>query len=534
MSPDTSKKSTQNSEKNNPEAADLILGRLLSTDSTPNLFLQHFRLVSGKATTAGQMVAVEAINSVGQSVLILARVNNVREFNPHEDAQSSKLREVLPIDSRYPDEEKSTVIYRVAEIEPLEEAVLGTDGAVQEIRSVQTLPKAGALVIEAAPELVIQSLGLEQDQRAGIYMGTAAGSSDLPIILKKNVIQRHLLIVGGIGSGKSYTRGVLAEELWQLGVPQINVDVNGEMVEATTQLGGKNLIPGKDGFTLPLSALTGSDVIEAIPGIQKGTNIETLIWYAHERLLKEKTFERGEHFGVADLVAKIDQVAPDLHMESANTIRPARMRAQSLERLEFIGKPFDWQKAISPGAVINIDCRGKLLSAIRLIVASIARPIQRLAKAKQIPFVVFSIDEFHLVAPSQDTESVTTQVLREIARIGRHYKIGLIMTTQSPADVDRSVLKRLLTRFLHAIEPDQLDALRGVFSDASEDLVRQLPKMPVGTCVITGAAETIKHATMVDIRDRKTKHGGQTPDIWSEFEKKGWKGKKPLPELDKN
>ena len=57
-------------------------------------------------------------------------------------------------------------------------------------------------------------------------------------------------------------------------------------------------------------------------------------------------------------------------------------------------------------------------------------------------------------------------MLREIARIGRHYRLGLILTTQSPADVDRSVLKRLLTRFVHSIEPDQLDALRGVFADA--------------------------------------------------------------------
>jgi DNA helicase HerA-like ATPase len=103
------------------------------------------------------------------------------------------------------------------------------------------------------------------------------------------------------------------------------------------------------------------------------------------------------------------------------------------------------------------------------------------------------------------------------------------LTTQSPSDVDRSILKRLLTRFLHSIEVDQLDSLRGVFSDASEELVTQLPKMPVGTCVLTGAAETIKHATMINVRSRETTHGGKTPEIWSEYEKAGWKGKKSLP-----
>lgn len=513
--------------------SELILGRLISTPETPNLFLQHFRLNSGKNTTAGRMVAVEAVDHHGVSSLILARVNNVREFNPHEDVQSSKLREVLPIESRYPDEEQSTVIYRVAEIEPLEEAILGPDGEVTDIHPVESLPRSGAAVIDAGPELTIQALGLEPDPDEGIHVGIIHGNPAIPVVLNKGTIQRHILIVGGIGSGKSYTRGVLAEELYRLGIPQINVDVMGEMIEATEQLGGRNVVPGKKGFSLPLSALTADDVIEAIPGINRSTNIAILIAYAHERLLKERTITRGQHFMVNDLVKKIEEVAPDLKMEAAGTLRPAIMRAQSLDRLSYIGDPFDWKNSIKPGAVINVDCRGLLVSDLRLIVASIARDLQRLAASKQIPFVLFSMDEFHLVAPPREEGSVTTQVLREIARIGRHYKIGLILTTQSPSDVDRSILKRLLTRFLHAIEPDQLDSLRGVFSDASDELVRQLPKMPVGTCVLTGAAETVKHATMIDVRRRETTHGGGTPDIWAELKDSGWSGKRALPRIKK-
>src|SRR6185503_2493176 len=129
------------------------------------------------------------------------------------------------------------------------------------------------------------------------------------------------------------------------------------------------------------------------------------------------------------------------------------------------------------------------------------------------------------VAPAQD-EAVATQVLREIARVGRHHRLGLILTTQSPSDVDRSILKRLLTRFLHSIEPDQLDALRGVFSDASDDLVRSMPKLPQGVAVVTGAFETVRHATVVDIRTRRTTHGGATPDIWSDLAERGWTGKR--------
>jgi hypothetical protein len=505
-----------------------VIGRVVFVGETPSLRSVSFRIRPGAETTAGRLVAVEGKDREGRSVLVLCRVNDVFEHNPHEDPISSTVQEVVPFPTKYASEGHSTVIYRAARTEPLEEAVVRSDGTVENIRAVETLVRAGAFVFEAGPDLMTLALGLEPEPNGGLELGKIQGST-VPAVLNRSVIQRHIFICGGIGTGKSYTRGVLAEELHAWGVPQINIDVNGEMVEATSELHGVNLVPGKNGFTLPLSALTAEDVIAAIPGIRGGTNIETLIQYAHERLLKEKTFAKGEHFGVDELVQMIGQVAPLLDMKSANTLNPATIRAQSLERIPYIGKPFDWERAVKPGGIINIDCRGMLVSDLRLIVASIARDIQRLAKASKIPFVVLSIDEFHLVAPNDD-HIVTTQVLREIARIGRHFRIGLILTTQSPSDVDRAILKRLLTRFLHAIEPDQLDSLRGVFSDASVELVQQLPKMPIGTCILTGATETVRHATVIAIRRRTTTHGGKTPDIWTDFQKRGWTGKKAVTE----
>jgi hypothetical protein len=507
-----------------------VIGRVVFVGETPSLRSVSFRIRPDAETTAGRMVAIEGKDREGKSVLVLSRVNEVFEHNPHEDPISSTVQEVVPFPTKYASEGHSTVIYRAARTEPLEEAVLRTDGTVESIRAVETLVRAGAFVLEAGPALITSALGLESKPEDGLGLGNIQGSA-APAVLNRGAIQRHIFICGGIGTGKSYTRGVLAEELHAWGVPQINIDVNGEMIEATLELHGLNLVPGKNGFTMPLSALTAEDVIAAIPGIRGGTNIETLIQYAHERLLKEKTFAKGEHFGVNELVQMIAQVAPLLDMKSANTLNPATIRAQSLERIPYIGKPFDWEGSLKPGGIINIDCRGMLVSDLRLIVASVARDIQRLAKAAKIPFVVLSIDEFHLVAPNDD-HIVTTQVLREIARIGRHFRIGLILTTQSPSDVDRAILKRLLTRFLHAIEPDQLDSLRGVFSDASTELVQQLPKLPIGTCILTGATETVRHATVIRIRKRTTTHGGKTPDIWSDFQKRGWVGKKTVTSND--
>ena len=503
------------------------IGQVVFEGETPNLHEIHFRVRPTATTTASNMVAVEGQNSRGDSVLLLARVDNVFDHNPHEGPMESTVSEVIPFETRYAREGDSTVIFRKAHAELLEEAILAPGGTIQEIHEVQSLPRAGAAVYEAGPDLTAQALGFNSDPSDSLEAGHIHGS-DIPANVTRSVVQRHILICGGIGSGKSYTRGVLAEELAMHGIPQVNIDVNGELIDAVEELGGLNLRPGS-GFTLPLSALTAADVVEAIPAINKGTNIETLVQFAHEQLLKERSLARGDQFGVADLCTKIEQIAPQLEMKS-NTWKPAQLRAQSLERLSYIGNSFDWERQLTPGRIINIDCRELLITDLRLIVASIARDIQRLARRKRIPFVVLSVDEFHLVAPHNE-DLVASQVLRELARLGRHLRVGLILTTQSPSDVDRSILKRLLTRFLHAIEPDQLDALRGVFSDASPELVRKLPKMPVGTCILTGAAETIKHATMIDIRMRVTTHGGGNPPIWDELASRGWKAKKSLTEI---
>ena len=504
------------------------IGQVVFEGQTPNLHEVHFRVRPTETTTASQMVAVEGNNSSGNSVLLIARVDNVFDHNPHEDPMQSTVSEVIPFETKYAQEGDSTVIFRKAHAELLEEAILAPDGTVQEIHEIQSLPRAGAAVYVARPDLTAAALGLNTDPLDSLEVGHIHGS-DIPANVNRSVVQRHMLICGGIGSGKSYTRGVLAEELAKHGVPQVNIDVNGELIDAVDELGGLNLRPGVGEFTLPLSALTAADVVEAIPAINKGTNIETLVQFAHEQLLKERSLVRGDQFGVADLCKKIEEIAPQLEMK-ANTWRPAQLRAQSLDRLPYIGKSFDWEEQLTPGRLINIDCRELLITDLRLIVASIARDLQRLARRKRLPFVVLSVDEFHLVAPHNE-DLVASQVLRELARLGRHLRIGLILTTQSPSDVDRSILKRLLTRFLHAIEPDQLDALRGVFSDASPALVKKLPKMPVGTCILTGATETIKHATMIGVRTRATTHGGGNPPIWDDLANRGWTAKKSLKEI---
>lgn len=507
---------------------EVVIGRVICEGGTPNMERVQFRILPERNTAIGRIVGIRSKRQSGKSILTLVRVDQMREHNPHEDAESSTITDVIPFETRYSPEGRSTVIYRAATGELLEELVLAVDGTLDRIESPETLPLSGSPVVEVPSEFIAKALSFASSPDDGLDIGAVRGL-DVHAILHKDVIQTHMFLAGGIGRGKSYARGVIAEELTAHGVPQLNIDPMGEMVEATEDLGGINVVPGEE-FQLPLSALEAEDVLDAIPGINKSTNIATLIAYAHNSLLTTKVIGRGEHFGVAELVQHIEKVAPRLEMAKPNTLNPAIQRANSLRHIDFIGEPFPWERHLVPGRIINIDCRGRRVSELRLVAASVARDIQRLAKARKIPFVVVSIDEAHLIAPNQE-DVVTTQVLREIARIGRHYRIGLILTTQSPSDMDRSVLKRLLTRLIFAIEPDQLDALRGLFADAPESVVRYLPKLPQGTAILTGVSETVKHATVIDIRKRLTRVGGQTPNIFDDLKKRGWDGRKSLEEI---
>ena len=512
------------------DSSDVVVGKVISESESPNLKEVEFRILPGRDTSAGRILGVRGERPDGRPILTLVRVDNVWENNPHEDAQSSTISDAIPMETRYAEEGKSTVIYRAARAETLEEIVLSQDGDLLSIESVETLPRAGNSVVKVDPGLISQALNLAQDSDEGLDMGNVVGLPDTPAILNREIAQTHILFVGGIGRGKSYARGVLGEELAAHGVPQINLDPMGELVPTAQAVsGGINVRPGEGEFTMPLSALTSQDVLNAIPGINESTNYATLISYAHEDLRQEKVLQRNQSFGVDDLLDRIREVAPKLDMDNDRTIGIAIQRTNTLRRLPYIGDAFPWKEVLEPGRIVNIDARGQLVKDLRLVAAAVARDIQRLAKARKIPFVVLSFDEAHLIAPNEDI--VTTQVLREIARIGRHYRIGLILTTQSPSDMDRSVLKRMLTRFIFALEPDQLDSLRGVFSDAPDALIDHLPKLPRGRCLVTGVSETIKHATVMDIRERKTPDGGETPDVFDDLANRGWQRRKDYQEF---
>ena len=147
-----------------------------------------------------------------------------------------------------------------------------------------------------------------------------------------------------------------------------------------------------------------------------------------------------------------------------------------------------------------------------VIAGAIARELITLRQKEKIPPLIFSVDEAHMFIPSSG-DSPASQVIRELIRMGRHIGIGLILITQNPMDIDKRTIKLTNTRFIFALEQDQLEHLKGVFSDTPKEIIANLPKLETGTCLMTGSRESIRHAVLVKIRKRRTTHGGETPSM---------------------
>jgi hypothetical protein len=86
----------------------------------------------------------------------------------------------------------------------------------------------GSEVLRADDNFVRDTLGLGEQKGYG-YIGTLEGREKLKVFLDLNkAITRHVCVLAKSGYGKSYTVGVLLEELLERGIPLLIIDPHGE------------------------------------------------------------------------------------------------------------------------------------------------------------------------------------------------------------------------------------------------------------------------------------------------------------------
>lgn len=493
------------------------IGSVIADESSPSFDTFRFKANANEYVYPGTLVAT----SVDDSKFLIGRVSGSLEVNPHESAGRAKVREAMGIAADYPQEELSTNIYRVYEADIIEEGVVQAENQL-EITEPSDMAKAGGKVFIPAEDVIAQAMGFECNPETSLCLGrtrlSAETSDGQPqpnnVLLKPSVIQRHLFVGGTTGSGKSFATGIILEEINKLRMPIIILDSQNEYIELAEGLGGRVLRPGRD-YTVRLSSLIESEVLDLVPTL-RGTLGLDLLAFTFLRLKRDLIAGRIRGFGLQQLLTEMTNDAPILQL-NANSMRLALQRTQSsLERHRFLGDATNWVDLLRQYPIINVDCGDLDQGQLQLVVGATLRELQHLRISEQIPPYVAVLDEAHLLVPEGE-DSSCKQVIRENVRIGRHYGICMILITQSPVDIDKKTIRQCNTRFIFALEPDQLESIRGVKADATEDMLARLPKMPRGTCILSGTYETIKHAIPIKIRsDRRTQPGGATPNIFEE------------------
>lgn len=489
------------------------IGTVISDADTPTFELVRIKLKAGKDARPNTLVRIPVARS--EPVTLIGRIQSAYEHNPNEAAEAIHLRDTMELEPSYPKEEESTTIFRVVEAELVEE--LCEEAGKTRTRSPQTLPQSGAKVFLASDAEIVATLGLATEPDKGLYVGNTITGISTKITLRREAIQRHFFIGGTTGSGKSYAMGVLTEELRKHDLPIVFIDTQDEYSTLVEKLGGHVRVPGED-FNIRISSLTERELISLIPAIQNSDLQQNIIAAAFNELMDELQAGKRAKFVIDDLTNRIDTVGESL-TDRKDSIELAKRRTSFLKRNTIFGEGIgreNWPKTIYP--CLAIRCKSLTATSLQTVATAVLRELQDLRLRGFIPPYVAVIDEAHLFVPEGEG-SPCKQIIREGVRIGRHHGICMVLLTQSPVDIDKSVIRQCNTRMVFALEPDQLDSIRGVKSDASEEMLRALPKMPQGTCLLSGTYESVKHAIPVKVRLRETKdsEGGETPDIFKEM-----------------
>ena len=325
--------------------------------------------------------------------------------------------------------------------------------------------------------------------------------SDKNLYLLPAMANRHGLIAGATGTGKTITMKVMAESFSDMGVPVFMADVKGDlsgmcrpgadsenMRSRIARFGIENFqykpyptrfwdIFGEKGHPVRVTISDMGPVLLArllnLTEVQTGVlNIVFKVADEHGLLLLDLKDLRAMLQYVGDNRAEFTTLYGNVSAASVGAIQRALLAFEGEGGELFFGEPAldirDWMRT-------DIDGRGyiNILSSDRLIQSPtvystfllwmLTELFERLPEVGDLdkPRMIFFFDEAHLLFDGAPKALV--QKIVQVVKLIRSKGVGVYFITQSPSDIPSDVLAQLSNRVQHALRaytPDEQKAVR--------------------------------------------------------------------------
>jgi DNA helicase HerA-like ATPase len=366
-----------------------------------------------------------------------------------------------------------------------------------------------------------------------------AKNSDHELVLLPQMANRHGLITGATGTGKTVTLQSLAESFSRIGVPVFLSDIKGDLSGLTKVGGGNAKVEARveqlqlEDYTNRAYPVTFWDV-SGEQGHPVRATISDMGPLLLGRMLNLNEVQQGVltmAFKIADdngmmlldfkdlraMVQYVGENAKSFTSEYGN-ISTASVGAiqRGLLELEhqgaeaFFGEPMlnidDLMQTDREGfGMINILAADKLMNSPKvystLLLWLLSELYENLPEAGDLekPRLVFFFDEAHLLF--NDAPAILLDKVEQVVRLIRSKGVGVYFVTQNPADVPDKVLSQLGNRVQHALRAFSVRDQKAV--RAAAETMRDNPELDEQAAITElGVGEAL--VSLLDEKGRPT------------------------------
>ncbi|WP_374428739.1 helicase HerA-like C-terminal domain-containing protein [Ideonella dechloratans] len=329
---------------------------------------------------------------------------------------------------------------------------------------------------------------------------------------------RHGLITGATGTGKTITLQTLAENFSKIGVPVFMADVKGDLtgISQAGQIGDKLAAILKERGLASPEAMACPTTLWDVFG-EQGHPVRATISDMGPLLLSRMLALNETQAGVLNLVFKIaddhglalldlkdlramlqyvgdngSQFTTEYGNVSAASIGAIQRGLLQIEQQggdQFFGEPMlnitDFMQTVDGQGVVNILAADKLMNAPRLyatfLLWMLSELFETLPEVGDLdkPKLVFFFDEAHLLF--KDAPDALVERIELVVRLVRSKGVGVYFVTQNPLDVPDTVLGQLGNRVQHALRAFTPRDQKAVKSAA--DTMRANPGLDIATAI---------------------------------------------------